>query len=118
MARVEPVRSGGLKTDSLHVAHRCAAGLDVHKMQITASVRLAQPRGDPLTDTEEFSTLPKGLRGLTHWLLSHGVSAAAKEGTGIYWNAPFEALEDAGIEPIFYHARFVKFCTVKRTPCP
>ena len=30
------------------------------------------------------------------------------EGTGIFWKAPFEALEDAGIEPILYHARFVK----------
>ena len=108
MARVEPVPSGGLKTDSLHVVHRCAAGLDVHKMQITASVRLAQPRGDPLTATEEFGAVPDGLRNLTHWLLCHGVSAAAMEGTGIYWKAPFEALEDAGIEPILYHARFVK----------
>ena len=30
------------------------------------------------------------------------------EATGIFWKAPFEALEDAGIEPILYHAGFVK----------
>ena len=36
MARAEPVPTGGLKPDSLHVMHRPAAGLDVHKMQIAA----------------------------------------------------------------------------------
>ena len=34
---------------------------------------------------------------MTDWLRGHGVTAAALEGTGVYWQAPFEALEDAGI---------------------
>lgn len=84
-----------------------AAGLDVHKMQITASVRLCG-RDGPQAATRQFSALRDGLRGLWAWLLSHGVSAAAMEGTGIFWKAPFEALEEAGIQPILYHARFVK----------
>ena len=88
MARVEPVPSGKVKPDSLHVAHCRAAGLDVHKMQITAAVRLAQPRGDPVTATREFGTLPNGLQDLTCWLLSYGVSAAAMEGTGFLGRRP------------------------------
>lgn len=31
-------------TDTMHVIHARAAGLDVHKMQITAAVRLPRPR--------------------------------------------------------------------------
>ena len=45
MARVEPAPSGGLEPDSLHVVHCRAAGLDVHRMRITAAVRPAQRRG-------------------------------------------------------------------------
>ena len=30
-------------TDRLNVIHARAAGVDVHKMQLTATVRLAQP---------------------------------------------------------------------------
>ena len=40
------------------------------------------------------------------------------EGTGIYWKAPFEALEDAGIEPILYHARFVRQTRAGRATWP
>ena len=30
------------------------------------------------------------------------------EGTGVYWKAPFEALEDAGIHAELFHAQHVK----------
>lgn len=35
--------SDTIHTDTLNVIHARAGGLDVHKMQITASVRLARP---------------------------------------------------------------------------
>ena len=76
MAKIDKVAEPALGTDSMHLVHPGAAGLDVYKMQITASLRLAQVRGDPLTATREFSALPLGLRALTDWLLAHGVSAA------------------------------------------
>ena len=41
-------------------------------------------------------------------LRGHGVTAAALEGTGVYWQAPFEALEDAGIYADLLHAQHVK----------
>ena len=41
-----------MMTDSLHVVHARAAGLDVHKMQITVSVRLCVPgAGEPQVET-------------------------------------------------------------------
>ena len=86
-----PVDTDPLSTDDMHVAYARAAGLDVHKMHITATVRLCEAGSGPSrTATREFSALPDGLRAMTDWLRGHGVTAAAMEGTGVYWKAPFE----------------------------
>ena len=37
------------------------------------------------------------------------------EGTGVYWRAPFEALEDAGIHPDLLNAQHVKQIRGKKT---
>ena len=96
-------------TDKMHVVHPRAAGLDVHKMEITATVRLCPPEGgEPETGTRVFSTLESGMRDLVAWLLDHGVTAAAMEATGIYWEVPFDALEDAGLLVELLHAQHVK----------
>ena len=81
--------------EGMHVVRPRAAGLDVHKMEITATVRLCEGDGEPLMETRCFSTLPRGLEEMVAWLISHGVEAAVMEGTGVYWQAPFEALERA-----------------------
>lgn len=104
----ERVDTGTLQVDAMHVVWPRAAGLDVHKMCITAAVRLCEAgRGVARTAVREFSALPDGLRAMTDWLRSHGVTAAAMEGTGVYWKAPFEALEDAGIHAELFHAQHV-----------
>ena len=97
-----------LQPDQMHVVHPRAAGLDVHKLQITASVRLCQPGGGVACATRQFSALPPGLAELTRWLATHRVTAAAMEATGIFWQAPWEALEAAEIAPQLLHAQFVK----------
>ena len=103
-------------TDDLHVVWPRAAGLDVHKMCITVAVRLCEAgRRWARTAVHEFSALPPGLREMTDWLLSHGVTAAVMEGTGVYWKAPFEALEDAGIDAALLNARQVKQIRGKKT---
>ena len=105
-----------LCTDDMHVACPRAAGLDVHKMHITAAVRLCEAGSGPArTATREFSALPDGLRAMTDWLRGHSVTAAAMEGTGVYWKAPFEALEDAGIHGDLLNAQHVKQIRGKKT---
>ena len=105
-----------LCTDDMHVVCARAAGLDVHKMHVTATVRLCEAGSGPArTATREFSALPDGLRAMTEWLCGHGVTAAAMEGTGVYWKAPFEALEDAGIQADLHHAQQVKQIRGKKT---
>ena len=78
-----------MKTEGLHIVRPRAAGLDVHKMEITATVRLCEGEGEPVMETRCFSTLPSGLDEMVAWLSDHGVEAAVVEGTGVYWQAPF-----------------------------
>lgn len=102
--------------DSLEVLRPRVKGLDVHRMQVTAAVRLCEPgMARPLRATREFSALPPGLRDLTPWLLGHFVTAAAMEGAGIFCKAPFEALEAAGLQVELFHARPVRRIRGRKT---
>ena len=84
-------------------------GLDLHKMPITATMP------QPLHATCEFSALPSGLRELTGWLLGHSVTAAAMDGRGTLWKAPFEALEEASLQVDLFHAQHVKQVRGRKT---
>lgn len=102
--------------DDLHVVHARAAGLDVHKMSITATVRICdEGQGSPTCETREFSALPTGLAKLSRWLLDHRVTAAGMEATGIFWEAPRDVLADAGIEVQLYNAQQVKQLRGRKT---
>ncbi len=101
--------------DQLQVIHPCAAGLDVHKMQITASVLRSNPGTEADVHTRQFSALPEGLAQLIDWLCGFGVTAAAMEATGIYWLNVHAALEQAGIEPLVFNAQHVKQIKGRKT---
>ena len=93
-----------------------AAGLDVHKMQITATVRLCPAGGgEPVVQTRTFNAFAEGLGELVGWLGEHRVQAATLEATGVYWIAPFEALEDASITACLVHAQHVKQLKGRKT---
>lgn len=102
-------------TDQFTVVHARAAGLDVHKMQITASIRIQDGLAPPEVVTREFSALPDGLGALSDWLCERNADAALMEATGIYWLAPFEALEDAGIPVALVNAHQVKQIKGRKT---
>ena len=105
-----------ITTDEFAVIHPIAAGLDVHKMQITASIRYARNSAeDGNLETEEFEALPSGLTELTTWLKDKQVDAALMEGTGVYWMPTFEALEEAGINALLVHAHKVKQLKGRKT---
>ena len=50
--------------DEFTVLHPRAAGIDVHKMQLTASIRMHQANGDAVVTTETFTALPSGRAAL------------------------------------------------------
>ena len=102
--------------DEMHVVEPRAAGIDVHKMQLTVSLRLCEPgRPSALTLTGTFATHPQGLRKMVGWLAEHEVGAATMEGTGIYWEKPYRTLEAEGVRVRLVHAQHVKQIKGRKT---
>ena len=101
--------------DELHVVHARAAGLDVHRMEITATVRLRDGGGAPRCETRRFDALAPGLAALSAWLCERRVAAAAMEATGVCWEAPRDALSAAGIEVQLLHAQQVRQLRGRKT---
>ena len=75
------------------IYQRCA-GLDVHRDQVTACVRVPGPGGERVEHQAEFSTTTSGLLQLSDWLVSHRVTNVAMEATGVFWRPVFYVLED------------------------
>ena len=102
--------------DEMHVVEPRAAGVDVHKMQLTVSLRLCEPgRPSALTLTGTFATHPQGLRKMAGWLAEHEVGAATMEGTGVYWEQPYRTLEAEGVRVRLVHAQHVKQIKGRKT---
>ena len=104
------------ESDNMNVVHPCAAGLDVHKMSTAASVRVWKGGGeDGDVATRTFPATAPGLRKMAGWLSGREAAAAAMEATGIYWEAPLDALEAAGIEAMLPDAQHVKQVRGRKT---
>lgn len=94
--------------DAFDAVHPIVAGLDVHKMQITATVRRLRPDAQPGVETRTFSALPSGIDDLVAWLQASDVQATLMESAGIYWLTPFQTFEAANLRPKLVHAHKVK----------
>jgi len=94
--------------------HERVAGLDVHKAQVTAAVRVPGPNGTRVQEVAEFRTTVQGLLALRDWLSAHGVTYVAMEATGVYWRPLWAVLEDV-FECILCNARDVKQVPGRKT---
>ena len=94
--------------------HERVAGLDVHKAQVTAAVRVPGRDGVRVQEVAEFKTTVQGLLALRDWLSAHGVSYVAMEATGVYWRPLWAVLEDE-FECILCNARDVKQVPGRKT---
>lgn len=83
---------------------RCA-GLDVHKDEIVACVRVPDPAGGRRAELHTFGTTTNELLALRDWLVGLGVTRVGTESTSVYWKAPFYLLEDAVAECWLLNAR-------------
>ena len=76
------------------IVERCA-GLDVHRDNVVATVRVpggGRRQWDKQTQT--FKSTLAGLTQLAGWLAEAGVTLVGMEATGVYWKTVFQALED------------------------
>jgi transposase len=91
-----------------------AGALDVHKEQVTATVRTPGERGGRREQTREFKTTVRGLLGLHDWLTGHGVTVVAMEATGVYWRPVWHVLE-SDFELMLCNAAHVKNVPGRKT---
>lgn len=71
-----------------------SAGLDVHRDNVVATVRVPSEAGRRYErHTRTFSTMLSGLGALADWLAGFGVTLVGMEATGVYWRTVFDELE-------------------------
>jgi len=91
-----------------------AAGLDVHKAQVTACVRVPGRGRERAQEVAEFQTTVRGLLALRDWLHAHRVTQVAMEATGVYWKPVWAILEDE-FDCLLVNARHVKQVPGRKT---
>jgi len=91
-----------------------AAGLDVHKAQVTACVRVPGRGSARAQEVAEFATTVRGLLSLRDWLKAHRVTQVAMEATGVYWKPVWAVLEDE-FDCLLVNARHVKQVPGRKT---
>src|SRR5436305_13654716 len=91
-----------------------AAGLDVHKAQVTACVRVPGRGRERAPELAEFQATVRGLLLLRDWLQAHAVTQVAMEATGVYWKPVWAILED-GFDCLLVTARHVKQVPGRKT---
>jgi transposase len=90
----------------MEVLYERCAGLDVHKAEVVACVRIGSgPNGR--REHRRFRTTTAGLLELKAWLTSLECTHAVMEATGVYWKPVWHVLEE-GIELVLANARHVK----------
>jgi transposase len=72
--------------------HKRCAGLDVHKVEVVACVRLVSKRKTE-REVRRFPTTTRGLLELAEWLERAGCTQVAMEATGVYWKPVWHILE-------------------------
>jgi transposase len=84
------------------------AGLDVHRDTVVACCRVRDPDGQVELTKRSFATARNGLGDLATFLTDYGIQTVAMEATGVYWKAPFYALEGLFEEVWLCNAQHVK----------
>jgi transposase len=76
----------------MKVLHRRCAGLDVHKAEVVACVRVVK-RSRATHEVRRFATTTRGLLELADWVVASECSHVAMEATGVYWKPVWHVLE-------------------------
>jgi hypothetical protein len=108
---------GGCREDVMEIVYERVAGIDVHKRQITVTVRTPDTRpGKRREQVRRYATFYSALREMTSWLIGEAVTHVAMESTGVYWKPVFHALaEPGGLEIVLCNAAHVKNVPGRKT---
>ena len=76
----------------MQTLHKRCAGLDVHKKEVVACLRLVA-RNKASHEVRRFPTTTRGLIELAEWLEAAKCTHVAMEATGVYWKPVWHILE-------------------------
>jgi transposase len=98
----------------MDVMHERVAGLDVHKANVVACVRI-QAHRQAKRECRTFATTTDGLRALLTWLSECRCTRVAMEATGVYWMPVWKILSDGDFELIVANAAHIKNVPGRKT---
>jgi len=103
------------KEDAMRIIRKRCLGLDLHKKQITAHLRVHRGSDlEPETVDVQFGTMPEELERMRKWIRAREVTDVVMESTGVYWMHVYELLE--GITtPAVVNASHVKKVPGRKT---
>src|SRR5262245_5354388 len=90
--------------DSLTVLNPHAAGMDIDSEVVWVSVG-ADRDAEPV---RWFHMTTPDLIAMAEWLKSCRITTIAMEATGVYWIAPYEILEERGLQVYLVNAKHAK----------
>jgi transposase len=99
----------------MRVIRKRCLGLDLHKKQITAHLRVHQGSdAEPVGLDEQFRTMPEDLEHLRNWIQEKQVTDVVMESTSVYWMHLYELLEPITM-PAVVNAAHVKKVPGRKT---
>ena len=99
----------------MRVIRKSCLGLDLHKKQITAHLRVHQGSDlEPLGLDRQFKTMPEDLERLRDWIREHQVTDVVMESTSVYWMHLYDLLEGV-TQPAVVNAAHVKKVPGRKT---
>jgi len=97
----------------MEILYEKCAGLDVHKDEVVASIRLGSGRSVH-REQKRFGTTTAALMELAAWLTEHGCTHVVMEATGVYWRPVWHVLEGS-FELFLANARDVRNLPGRKT---
>jgi len=91
----------------MEVIHKRCAGLDVHKAEVVACVRLMEG-ATVRRELRRFATTTLALMELGEWLREMGCTQVGMESTGVYWKPVWQVLRSEGLELVLGNAAHMK----------
>ncbi|HEY0724184.1 MAG TPA: IS110 family transposase [Pyrinomonadaceae bacterium] len=99
----------------MRVIRKRCLGLDLHKKQITAHLRVHRGSDqEPEGVNIRFGTMPDELEQLREWVREHQVTDVVMEATSVYWMHVYELLEGV-TTPAVVNAAHVKKVSGRKT---
>jgi len=99
----------------LKIVHPVCCGVDVHKNIIVATIAITDKSNITQYILESFATLNADLVRFRTWLLNHKCFDVCMESTGKYWIPVFNILEEANINVLLTHPKYVRAIKGKKT---